>query len=257
VVDGSSDGTIEMLNAKYPEVHIVHGDGTWWYTRSMNEGFKLGESLRIDYFITLNDDCEIKENFIETLYKDYQKLPQNSIIGSFSFTVDRPHKVIFSGQKTGNVKLYKFRPYLKQFSIIDPEQIRGIQPTFTLPGRGIFVPHEILKRLNYFDETFPQYASDNDFCLRALKKNIAVYVSWNSHIFVHENETGSGIYYEKQSLKQFSASFFDNHSIASLKKDFILFYRHTNKLLFLFIFFVKFIRRWQHYINKKIQKIDT
>ena len=40
VVDGSTDGTIELLESEFPEVIIVKGSGNWWFTRSLNEGCK-------------------------------------------------------------------------------------------------------------------------------------------------------------------------------------------------------------------------
>jgi len=45
VVDGSNDGTSEMIKADFPKVHCVFGKGNWWYTRSMNEGFQLANKL--------------------------------------------------------------------------------------------------------------------------------------------------------------------------------------------------------------------
>jgi len=40
VVDGSTDGTIEMLANEFSKVHMITGSGNWWYTKSMNIGFR-------------------------------------------------------------------------------------------------------------------------------------------------------------------------------------------------------------------------
>jgi GT2 family glycosyltransferase len=45
VVDGSTDGTLEMLAADFPSAIVVRGDGNWWYTRSINEGIKKARQL--------------------------------------------------------------------------------------------------------------------------------------------------------------------------------------------------------------------
>src|SRR5580698_9586336 len=56
VVDGSTDGTLEMLAREFPDTAIVHGDGNWWYTRSINEGIKKARQLDCNFILTLNDD---------------------------------------------------------------------------------------------------------------------------------------------------------------------------------------------------------
>ncbi len=56
VVDGSTDGTLEMLATEFPTAVIVRGDGNWWYTRSINEGIKKARELDCNYILTLNDD---------------------------------------------------------------------------------------------------------------------------------------------------------------------------------------------------------
>ena len=56
VIDGSSDGTLEMIKTQYPTVHVVLGNGNWWYTKSMNKGFQYAQKLSPDFILTINDD---------------------------------------------------------------------------------------------------------------------------------------------------------------------------------------------------------
>src|SRR5688572_11601688 len=73
VVDGSTDGTIEMLTRDFPHVHIVKGTGNWWYTRSINEGFKYADRLRPDLILTLNDDIIVHDDYLLKLVAAYRE----------------------------------------------------------------------------------------------------------------------------------------------------------------------------------------
>ena len=113
VVDGSTDGTEEMLEKGFPDAFIVIGTGNWWYTKSMNEGFKYARKLKPDYVLTLNDDIEIEHNYIKTLIDDFYKINEDCILGSISLTHEKPQ--LITG--VGNRKIIKWRfksiPYYK------------------------------------------------------------------------------------------------------------------------------------------------
>src|SRR5579863_4146907 len=72
VVDGSTDGTIEMLTSEFPTAILVHGDGNWWYTRSINEGIKRARQLNCNFILTLNDDLTFSPDYIKTIIADQQ-----------------------------------------------------------------------------------------------------------------------------------------------------------------------------------------
>jgi GT2 family glycosyltransferase len=54
--DGSTDGTAEAIRATYPEVTILTGDGTLWWTGAIAKGMEYAYQQGAEYFIWLNDD---------------------------------------------------------------------------------------------------------------------------------------------------------------------------------------------------------
>ncbi len=54
--DGSTDGTAEAIQAAYPTVIILKGDGNLWWTGAIALGMQYAYEQGADYFIWLNDD---------------------------------------------------------------------------------------------------------------------------------------------------------------------------------------------------------
>lgn len=234
VLAGSTDGTLEMIKQKYPEINVVYGKTSWWYTKCMNEGFKFVKQFEPEYILTLNDDVEFESDYLLNLIKALNTVGQDSIINSISIKNKFPNEVIFSGVFKINKWLRKYYHYIKPFSSISINELKGVHPTMIISGRGILIPFHILQELNYFDERFPQYGSDDDFGLRAIKKGYEIYISWDARIFEDITLTSKGTPFNKPSFKEFFFSFFNKYSINSLKKTAIYSWRHGYKLLFPF-----------------------
>ena len=250
IVDGSTDGTIEMLNNEYPNAHIIKGTGIWWYTKCMNEGFKLGLKLKVDFFLTLNDDISINSNYIQILLNDYKLLENKSILGSVSFTNTIPYKVTFPGvKKIINWRLKEIS-YIKKFSVINPDSLSGVFPSPLLSGRGILIPSQLFYELDLYDEKLPQYGSDTDFCLRAFKKGIKIYVTYNAKVFEDIRLTSKGAAYNKPKLDVFIRSWFDIHSINSIHNSMYIYRKHCNKLAIPFFFVIILLGLFKLYFIK-------
>ncbi|MES2388312.1 MAG: glycosyltransferase family 2 protein [Bacteroidota bacterium] len=231
VVDGKTDGTWELLADKYPCVHKIAGNGNWWFTRSVNEGFKYADKqLAPDFGLILNDDLEVEPNYIQTLYEALLSVDsENSIMGSATLTTGNPQKVYFAG--TRKIIRWRFKSinYVPFFSDYDAASFTGIRPSESLPGRGTLVPFTILKALNYLDEVFVQYASDDDFCLRALKKGFKVFISLDARVYSHIDLTGVGASYIKYPFKVFLKSLFNPYSSLHLGTALRMVLRHGDK----------------------------
>lgn len=254
VVDGSTDGTLEMLKAKYVDVHVVKGSGNWWYTKSINKGLEYALKFNANYILTLNDDILLKENFFEILFTTSSKIPKNSIIGASSFTKSNPERVLSMGIKKVIFWRYKLIPYYKTFTNKDDiVSLNGIHNSVVLPGRGMFFSVEIAKQLSGFDQKFPQYHSDYDFCLRAKKNGCKIYVCWDLIVYSYIEETGQGTSYLKSSFIKFLKSFITKHSRTNLKDNARYLYRHGYKLLFPITFSIFILSSFNsHFFKKKI-----
>ncbi len=242
IVDGSNDGTYEMLAAEFPQVHVVKGSGKWWWTKSVNEGIKF--ALRIfkpSYILLLNDDSLIQPDYIKSLMQVSANAEENSIIGSISVTDTLPFKVSFSGVKKINWFRLKKENYYKSFELLENVPDSGIFPTYALNGRGTLIRSAVLEDLELLDErTYPQYGSDDDLALRAWKKGYAVYVSYSCRVFDRTTDTSKGTAFRKDSVLTFFKSFFIWNSVNYIPKELSFSYRHGIKLLVPFYLF-KFI----------------
>jgi GT2 family glycosyltransferase len=224
VVDGSTDGTQETIRSDFPGVTMIEGDGSWWWTRSVNEGCKWAVKNRADAVLLLNDDVQLDNNYLEMLLKSVKKEP-NAIIGSLNITGEKEERIFFSGAAKFQWWKGKLQPY---HSFLAPYQknLSGLHQSVVLPGRGVLIPTDVFKKIGYFDEkALPQYKADYEFVLRANKKNINTLISWDAVIFVDVKATGNGATFTRQSFLTFFASLFKKNSRTNLFQNFIYYKR--------------------------------
>jgi GT2 family glycosyltransferase len=251
VVDGSTDGTWEMLDSDFPYAHKIYGNGEWWYTRSINEGMKYADHLSPDLILTLNDDIILPRDYLKHLVSAYQEKGDNSIIGSISFTHDLPYRVTNAGVKNWNRFLDKTESYFPFLSQEDPTELTGIFPSPVLPGRGMLIPWSIAKELNFFDERFVQYQSDFDFTLRAQRAGYDVFISWDARVFSMLSKTGAGSNFLKTSWKKFLGNFINRYSRTYLPNRARYYWRHYFKVMWP-LYMTKFIiLSFKHHIYRK------
>lgn len=242
VVDGSNDGTYEMLATEFPQIDVVKGNGNWWWTKSVNEGIKfLFEHHHPDYILLLNDDSIIQSDYIKSLMQVAYTAGEDSIIGSISVTDTLPFKVSFSGVKKINWLTLKRQNYYKSFELLENLPSTGLFPTYALNGRGTLIRSDIIRSLNLLDEqAYPQYGSDDDLALRAWKKGYKVYVSYDCKVFDRTADTSKGTAFRRDNPLTFFKSFFTWNSVNYIPKELSFFYRHGIKLLMPF-YLLKFI----------------
>ncbi len=232
VVDGSTDGTIEMLKGEFSNVITIIGDGNWWYTKSMNEGFKLAQAHNPDYFLLLNDDMHFETDFVAILLKAALEKNNNAIITSICFSDKAPFLLFNSGVKRISWWRSKFFRYHLALSKGSPKDFTGLVRTEAITGRGTIIPSNILYRLNMYDEKFVQYGSDLDLGFKAIKNGYECYISWDAKVFSMIELTGKGATFIKSDFSSFIKNMFNEHSMTYLPDAFRLVWRYGPRWLF-------------------------
>ena len=235
--DGSTDGTSQMIKTQYPDIHLLHGDGSYWWSKSMNMGIDavLKIAATNDLVLTMNDDTDFNHYFVETFYKESLRYP-NSLIGSLNLIKMNIDRIFSAG---GRYDLL-FSNHKANYPIGIPYNdnlIEGHLITDYLPGRGTLIPVKTFREIGYYDdERFPQYIADEEFSFRAKLKGYNCIVSSQIKLYVDTNSTGLNFVNEKIDFKLFYKSLTAINSTNNLKSRANFAYKHSKYPLVYIIF---------------------
>ncbi len=232
VNDGCTDETASMISREFPQVVQLITSGNLWYTKSMNVGFVEAVNLKADQVLTLNDDLELKTDYLRQLTNAAAKYSEPTIIGSTSLTYDKPHRVTFSGVKKIAWWRFKQTNYHAYLAQIPEGSLFGEHESVLLPGRGMLIDARILKEIGFFEPKLVQYASDDEFCYRASSSGYKVYVSWDAIIYSHHELTGAGVAHLKPTFLKFCKGFFNPYTKNYWKKHSFILWNYGIKPLF-------------------------
>lgn len=191
VDDGSTDGTYNEIKKKFPSVDVIPGDGHWWWTKSVVKGIEYASKYNSDYILLLNNDLVVNEDYLYHLVKYANKNP-DVIQGSMGVNIDNKSDKIFPGHIFNRFTGLAVRP--KKISDYSRNSI-------CLPGRGLWIPQEVLNHINFDYKTFPQYAADYDFTLKAGIKGFRMALNKHAIVYYHIKETGYKTYFREYNFR--------------------------------------------------------
>jgi GT2 family glycosyltransferase len=197
VDDSSSDGTAEVLLEKFPYVTVLSSGGNLWWSGTMNKGVKYVLDSGGKYIISLNNDTEIAPDFIEQMIKSAQEKPE-ALLGSYTLDIDskRPNY--------GGTRMNWGGKNIQLLDILNPEQRKGLHWVTHFPGRGLWIPSVVFKKVGLFDaEAFPQTAADYDFTMRASRAGHKTYCNFDAKLYSHVHASCDWEYRLNFSLKNY------------------------------------------------------
>jgi len=213
--DGSTDGTSEMISDEYPDVHLLQGDGSLFWTASINACIRKGLELGASAIITLNNDVIASPDYMENMLSWHHKEGyENALIGSLALD-SGTKKVIYGGERIN----WSNGTSENLLDILPEEEQMGLHEVTHFPGRGMLIPRKVFEKIGLFDEKrLPQYYADYDFTHRAVRNGFKLYCNYDAKLYTYPTESGDYQAKRAKSLSGFYNYFFGMKSSGNLAK---------------------------------------
>lgn len=151
--DGSIDGTTEDINAQYPDVIVLPGDGDLWWTGAVAKGMEYAYQEGAEYFIWLNDDSLPEANTLPFLI-EFARKNSDTIVSPACYNLEEKK--------------------------IEENGFKGRTSCAARPGEKIFVegmcgwctviPRSVFSKIGPPNaKRFPQYSGDDTYTLKATR----------------------------------------------------------------------------------------
>ncbi len=229
VVDnGSSDATVPMLHAEFPQVLLIQNTQNEGFTRPLNQALKQAKGR---FLIALNPDTIIHAHTFTPLLAYMEAHPQVGILTPKVLNADgslqkqcrrgeaRPLEVF--GYFFHLAKLFPHNRALDGYlmSYLPENEIVEVK---AVSGSFMLIRRAVIEQIGFFDEGFFAYQEDSDFCFRARQAGWKIIYNPQAQITHFGGMGGSGSQ-PMRGIYEWHRSFFRYYRKHMAKDYFFLF----------------------------------
>jgi len=156
--DASKDGTPEAVAASFPQVHLLAGDGSSFWSGGMRLAWKAAAKEHFDAFVLLNDDVKLDLDAFQRLVNWFERLGSDTLLGG-------PVRSSDTGAYTyGGNQRAKFHPW--KFELAHPGDSEPVEVA-VLNGNIMLIPDRVYQVIGNFPEYLIHQGGDFVYSLRA------------------------------------------------------------------------------------------
>jgi len=172
VVDNaSSDGTVEMLRAEFPDVRVIVNDENVGFTRANNQALAVAQGR---YLFLLNPDTELRANALQTLFDYAEAYPRVGMIGPQLFYGDgtrQSSRRRFPTLATAFLESTILQQWFPRHRILTRYYMLDTRDDVTqevdwINGSAMFTRRGVYEQIGGLDEEFFMYSEELDWCYR-------------------------------------------------------------------------------------------
>lgn len=181
--NASTDASVDYVSTTYPEIHIIHNKENGGYAKGYNEALK---GLKEDYFILLNSDVEVTENWIEPVI-EYMEQSTNVVVAQpkIKAYLDK-ERFEYAGAAGGFIDALGY-PFCQgrifQSMEKDQGQYDAIKEVFWASGACMFIAREQFELVGGFEARYFAHMEEIDLCWRLKNLGYQVYYVPQSTVY--------------------------------------------------------------------------
>ncbi|MCT4615834.1 MAG: glycosyltransferase family 2 protein [Marinifilaceae bacterium] len=179
----SSDESVKYLRENHPDIKIIELDENYGFSGGYNKSLSM---LEHDFFVLLNSDVEVTENWLDPIYHMMCNDDKIGIVQPKIKDYYDRNKFEYAGACGGFVDFLGY-PFCRGriFDSLEEDslQYNSIKQVFWASGAAMFVRAELYKNLGGLDEMFFAHMEEIDFCWRSQRAGYKVMANPNSTVY--------------------------------------------------------------------------
>ena len=164
--NASSDGSLEMMKEKFPQVKTIALDANYGFTGGYNKALKLVEA---EYLVLINSDIEVTDDWLEPLVKWMESHPDCGACAPKLHSWQEKEKFEYAGAAGGYIDRFGYplcRGRVLKKLETDRGQYDSPKDVFWATGACLMVRSSVYRELGGLDERFFAHMEEIDLCWR-------------------------------------------------------------------------------------------
>ncbi len=172
VDNGSGDGSVEAVAARFPDVAIIANGRNLGYAGGNNVGLRWAMSQGLDYALLLNNDTEVAPDLLRRLVAAAEAGPGCGAVGPTIYYWASPERIWSAG---GQVDWRNGSTRMMHLDEADTGQL-GPAPWRAdfVTGCALLIKRAALEQVGVLDERFFAYYEETEWCVRATRAGFSV-----------------------------------------------------------------------------------
>ncbi|MFB0516316.1 MAG: glycosyltransferase [Candidatus Neomarinimicrobiota bacterium] len=196
LVDNNSlDGTVEMVQQRFPHVQVIANRENRGFAAAVNQGIDASTG---EIVLLLNPDTILEEQTLQVLSNYLQEHPDVGCVGPKILNSDGslqeackrsfPHPWVALTSLLGLARLFPRSRLFGRYNLtfLDPDQSHEVD---AVSGSCMCIPRRVVNEVGLMDESFFLFGEDLDYCYRIHQAGYAVVYHPATQIIHYKGES--------------------------------------------------------------------
>ena len=188
--NGSTDGSVEVMKEKFPEIKLICFDKNYGFTGGYNRAFKalteMPEAGDLEYFVLINSDIEVPQGWLEPLISWMDTHPDCAACAPKLHSWQDKESFEYAGAAGGLIDRFGY-PFCRGRVLKRLEKDSGQYDTpakvFWATGACLMVRAREYERMGGLDQRFFAHMEEIDLCWRLQLEGKSIWVVPQSVVY--------------------------------------------------------------------------